>query len=54
MTRFGFEEHNFGSIAANMATMVLLSYKQHKTEVTPTARAINAATGKIVQKKPAF
>jgi hypothetical protein len=34
--------------------MVLLSYKQHKTEVTPTARIINAATGEIVQKKPAF
>ena len=48
VTRFGFEENNFGGIAANMATMGLLSYKQHKTEVTLTARVINAATGEIV------
>jgi curli biogenesis system outer membrane secretion channel CsgG len=48
VTKFGFEENNFGGIAANMATMGLLSYKQHKTEVTLTARVINAATGEIV------
>jgi len=30
------------------ATMGLLSYKQHKTEVTLTARVVNAATGEIV------
>lgn len=48
MTKFGFEENNLGGIAANMATMGLLSYKQHKTEVTLTARVINAVTGEIV------
>jgi curli biogenesis system outer membrane secretion channel CsgG len=48
VTKFGFEENNFGGIAASMATMGLLSYKQHKTEVTLTARVINAATGEIV------
>ena len=48
VTKFGFEEHNFGGIAAGMATMGLLSYKQHKTEVALTARLINVATGEIV------
>jgi curli biogenesis system outer membrane secretion channel CsgG len=48
VTKFGFEENNFGGIAANVATMGLLSFKQHKTEVTLTARVINAATGEIV------
>jgi curli biogenesis system outer membrane secretion channel CsgG len=48
VTRFGFEEHNFGGIAASMATMGLINYKQHKTEVTLTARVVNAATGEIV------
>jgi curli biogenesis system outer membrane secretion channel CsgG len=48
VTRFGFEEHNFGGLAASMATMGLLNYKQHKTAVTLTARVINAATGEIV------
>ena len=48
VTRFGFEEHNVGGFAATMATMGLLSYKQHKTEVTLTARVINAATGEII------
>ena len=48
VTRFGFEEHNVGGFAATMATMGLLSYKQHKTEVILTARVINAATGEIV------
>jgi curli biogenesis system outer membrane secretion channel CsgG len=48
VTKFGFEENNFGGIAANMATMGLLSFTQHKTEVTLTARVINAATGEIV------
>ncbi len=48
VTKFGFEENNFGGIAASMATMGLLSFKQHKTRVTLTARVINAATGEIV------
>jgi curli biogenesis system outer membrane secretion channel CsgG len=48
VTKFGFEENNFGGMAANVATMGLLSFKQHKTEVTLTARVINAATGEIV------
>jgi curli biogenesis system outer membrane secretion channel CsgG len=48
VTKFGFEENNFGGIAASVATMGLLSFKQHKTEVTLTARVINAATGEIV------
>jgi curli biogenesis system outer membrane secretion channel CsgG len=48
VTKFGFEENNFGGLAANVATMGLLSFKQHKTEVTLTARVINAATGEIV------
>ncbi|MEA2707080.1 MAG: hypothetical protein QOH22_1868, partial [Gemmatimonadaceae bacterium] len=48
VTKFGFEENNFGGIAANVATMGLLSFKQHKTEVTLTARVINVATGEIV------
>jgi len=48
VTKFGFEENNFGGIAANIVTMGLLSYNQHKTEVTLTARVINAATGEIV------
>jgi curli biogenesis system outer membrane secretion channel CsgG len=48
VTKFGFEEHNYGGLAASMATMGLLNYKQHKTEVTLTARVINAATGEIV------
>lgn len=48
VTKFGFEEHNYGGIAASVATMGLLNYKQHKTEVTLTARVINAATGEIV------
>jgi curli biogenesis system outer membrane secretion channel CsgG len=48
VTKFGFEEHNFGGIAASVATMGLLNYKEHKTEVTLTARVINAATGEIV------
>ncbi|MDQ6770893.1 MAG: CsgG/HfaB family protein [Gemmatimonadota bacterium] len=48
VTKFGFEEHNFGGIAANMATMGMLSFKQHRTEVTLTARVVNAATGEIV------
>ncbi len=48
VTRFGFEERNFGGIFASVATMGLLSYKQNKTEVALTARIINAATGEIV------
>ena len=48
VTRFGFEERNVGGILASVATMGLLSYKQHKTEVALTARIINAATGEIV------
>ncbi len=48
VTKFGFEEHNFGGIVGAVATMGLLSYKQHKTEVALTARLINAATGEIV------
>ncbi|HEY6088284.1 MAG TPA: CsgG/HfaB family protein [Gemmatimonadaceae bacterium] len=48
VTRFGFEERNFGGLAASIATMGLLSYKQSKTEVVLTARIINAATGEIV------
>lgn len=48
VTRFGFEERNVGGFAATMATMGLLSYKQHRTQVILTARVINAATGEIV------
>ena len=48
VTRFGFEERNVGGALATMATMGLLSYKQHRTEVALTARIINAATGEIV------
>ena len=48
VTKFGFEENNFGGLAASVATMGLLSFKQHKTRVTLTARVINAATGEIV------
>ena len=48
VTKFGFEEHNVGGLAASVATMGLLNYKQHKTEVTLTARVINAETGEIV------
>jgi curli biogenesis system outer membrane secretion channel CsgG len=48
VTKFGFEEHNVGGLLASVATMGLLSYKEHKTEVTLTARVIDAATGEIV------
>ena len=48
VTKFGFEESNVGGAVATIATFGLLSYKQHKTEVTLTARVINAATGEIV------
>jgi curli biogenesis system outer membrane secretion channel CsgG len=48
VTKFGFEEHNYGGLAASVATLGLVNYKQHKTEVTLTARVINAATGEIV------
>lgn len=48
VTKFGFEETNIGGAFANIATMGLLSYKQHKTQVTLTARVINTATGEIV------
>jgi len=48
VTKFGFEETNVGGAFANVATMGLLSYKQHKTEVALTARVINTATGEIV------
>jgi curli biogenesis system outer membrane secretion channel CsgG len=48
VTKFGFEETNVGGAFANIATMGLLSYKQHKTEVALTARVINTATGEIV------
>ncbi|MFN2636108.1 MAG: CsgG/HfaB family protein [Gemmatimonadaceae bacterium] len=48
VTKFGFEEHNVGGFAAAVATMGLLSYKQHRTEVGLTARVVNATTGEIV------
>ena len=48
VTRFGFEERNMGGLAASVATMGLLSVKQHKTDVVLTARIINATTGEIV------
>ena len=48
VTKFGFEEQNVGGAFATVATMGLLSYKKHKTEVALTARVINAATGEIV------
>jgi curli biogenesis system outer membrane secretion channel CsgG len=48
VTRFGFEERNVGGLVATVATIGMLSYKQHKTEVALTARIINAATGEIV------
>ncbi len=48
VTRFGFEERNVGGLLATSATMGLLSYRQHKTEVALTARVINTVTGEIV------
>ena len=48
VTRFGFEERNVGGLVATVATMGMVGYKQHKTEVALTARVINAATGEIV------
>jgi curli biogenesis system outer membrane secretion channel CsgG len=48
VTKFGFEETNVGGAFATVATMGLLAYKQHKTEVALTARVINLATGEIV------
>jgi curli biogenesis system outer membrane secretion channel CsgG len=48
VTRFGFEERNVGGILATAATMGMVGYKKHKTEVALTARIINAATGEIV------
>ncbi len=48
VTRFGFEERNVGGLLATVATMGMVGYKQHKTEVALTARVINAATGEIV------
>jgi curli biogenesis system outer membrane secretion channel CsgG len=48
ITKFGFEERNFGGAFANVATLGLLSYKQHKTEVKLTARIIDETTGEIV------
>lgn len=48
VTKFGFEESNVGGVMATIATFGLLSYKQHKTEVTLTARVVKAATGEIV------
>jgi curli biogenesis system outer membrane secretion channel CsgG len=48
VTRFGFDDRNFGGLIGTVATMGMLSYKQNKTEVTLTARIINAATGEIV------
>src|SRR5215210_5227269 len=48
VTRFGFEERNVGGLLATAATMGMVGYKKHKTEVALTARIINAATGEIV------
>lgn len=48
VTRFGFEDRNVGGLFATVATMGLVGYKQHKTEVALTARVVNAATGEIV------
>jgi curli biogenesis system outer membrane secretion channel CsgG len=48
VTRFGFEERNAGGLVASVATMGLLSVKQHKTDVVLTARIIKASTGEIV------
>lgn len=48
VTRFGFEERNVGGLLATVATMGMVGYKQHKTEVALTARIVNAATGEIV------
>ena len=48
VTKFGFEEHNYGGLVASVATMGIVNYKRHKTEVTLTARVVNAATGEIV------
>lgn len=48
VTRFGFEQRNVGGLLATVATMGMVGYKQHKTEVALTARIINAATGEIV------
>jgi curli biogenesis system outer membrane secretion channel CsgG len=48
VTRFGFEERNVGGLVATVATMGMVGYKQHRTEVALTARVINAATGEIV------
>ena len=48
VTRFGFEQRNVGGLLATVATMGMVGYKQHKTEVALTARIINAATGEII------
>ena len=48
VTRFGFEQRNVGGLLATVATMGMVGYKQHKTEVALTARIIDAATGEIV------
>ncbi len=48
VTKFGFEEHNIGGFAANMATMGMLGYRKHRTEVKLTARVVNTATGEII------
>lgn len=48
VTRFGFEESNIGGFAANVATMGMLGYKKHRTDVKLTARVVNTATGEIV------
>ena len=48
VTKFGFEEHNYGGFMLKMATYGMVSVKSHKTEVTLTARVIDVTTGEIV------
>lgn len=48
VTKFGFEEHNYGGFMLKMATYGMMSVKTHKTEVKLTARVIDVSTGEIV------
>ena len=48
VTKFGFENHQVGGMFASVATFGMLSVRQHKTEVTLSARVIDMETGEIV------
>jgi curli biogenesis system outer membrane secretion channel CsgG len=48
VTKFGFENHQVGGLFSTMATFGMVSVRQHKTEVTLSARVIDMTTGEIV------